>query len=211
MKRSHALLTFLLGTVLITSTGCIGSPTNEGWMEKAAAQTAFAPRGWKSQQVARLSLQTPTAFVQANQRLDVGLRELPEDIRAKIVSYESWDADADAGAWKVVVNRITYTKGLELNLDEATKGTVEDITSGLENACKPHYQITSQLVVGLPGRYLSLSCDLPNEGPVYVEAVIFSDNETLWQVQVAFADKAKLAEAKEVLQSVKLNQTSQNF
>jgi hypothetical protein len=203
MKRNPAVFSVLLGVVLFTSMGCFKQATAPGFVEKAEAQTTVTKVS-QTQTVAGLSLDSPFTFVRANERLDTGLRDLSEDIRSNIVSYESWDATAADGTQKIVVNRITYRKGRELNLDAATEGSVEDIMLGLENACKPQYKINSQMVANLPGRYLSLSCNLPQEGPVYVESITFADKETLWFVQVAFDSKAKLAAAKSILNSVRI-------
>jgi len=210
MKCRPVLFTVLLGTVLFTAAGCFKQASDSGLVARAEAQTPNTQKIGQTQTVAGLSLESPFSFVRANERLDNGLRELSEDIRSNIVSYESWDATAQDGTQKIVVNRITYAKGTELSLDAATEGSVEDIMTGLENACKPKYQINSQLVANLPGRYMSFSCNLPQEGPVYVESITFADNETLWYVQVAFQDKAKLAEAKDILNSVRMNTVSRN-
>ena len=225
MKSRATAFTVLLSTIVLTASGCFKqiSPMQDHklnqlnrevdeWIKQTEAQSSEVPPvvattgAQQGQTVAGLSIQSPLSFVRANQRFDVGLRELPAEIRSKILSYESWDAVNDEGTWKIVVNRITYHKGTELDLDAAAEGSVEDIAIGLENACKPQYVIHSRLVANLPGRYLSLSCNLPQEGPVYVEGMTFADRETLWQVQVAFEDKAKLAAAKNILASIKMAQ-----
>lgn len=209
MKRNPAVFTVLLGTVLVISTGCFKQASPPSLVEKAEAQTAIAPKVGQPQTVAGLTIASPFSFVRANERLDVGLRELSETVRSNIVSYESWDATAKDETQKIVVNRITYAKGMELNLDAAAEGSVEDIMTGLEHACKPQYVIKSQLVANLPGRHVSFRCNLPDDGPVYVESLTFADHETMWHVQVAFQDKAKLTEAKAILGSVQMNAVSQ--
>lgn len=208
MQRNSVVLPVLLGSVLLISTGCFKQTATPQWVEPAEAKTVVATTSGHQHTVAGLSLESPFPFVRANKRLDVGLRDLAADIRANIVSYESWDATAADGTQKIVVNRITYRKGTQLNLDAATEGSVEDIMTGLENACKPKYVIHSQLVANLPGRYMSFSCTLPQEGPVYVESLTFADKETLWQVQVAFDNPAKRSEVQDLLDSVRMHQVS---
>ncbi len=156
------------------------------------------------QAIAGLAITSPLPLKRANQRLDDGLGALEAEVRSQISSYESWEAERDNGAWILVVNRITFVPGAQLDLDEAVNGTVEDITDGLEQACQPQFSATPGMVAGLPGRRLSLRCDVPTGGPVYVEGVLFSQKTTLWQVQVAFQNPGQKAEAQKILQSVRV-------
>lgn len=211
LKQRAVLFSLVLGSVLVTATGCINQQAEAELVSETEIQTAPLTNGWTPQVAAGLSINSPVKLNRSNQRMDQSLGELTADIRSKIRSYESWDAERDEGTWMLVVNRISYDQETELDLDEALKGTVEDITEGLENACKPEYTSTSQMVAGQPGRRLSLSCNLPDEGPVYVEGVLFSQGTTFWQVQVAFQDRAKRAEAEQILQSVKLNGKNSTF
>ncbi|MDX2230481.1 MAG: hypothetical protein NW220_12645 [Leptolyngbyaceae cyanobacterium bins.349] len=208
MKRYSIALTVLLGAVLITSTGCFKQTTNHGLVERAEAKTASGEKAGKTQTVAGLSLATSLPF-RENERMDAEMGKVPDDARSKIVSYESWNAESENSDWTVIVHRITYSPDIELDLSGAAKGAVEDVAEGLENACKPEYTINSQMIANMPGRYLSLMCNLPQEGPLYMEAVTFAKDATLWQVRVLFQDKAKLTEAKAILNSVKTNQISQ--
>lgn len=199
------------GALVLVTMGCTARGVATGRADGPGASEAGVVLAGETtpQAIAGLSLSSPLPLKRANQRLDEGLGTLEADVRTRINSYESWEAERDNGAWMLVVNRITFAPDTPLDLDEAVKGTVEDITDGLEQACQPQYSTTSGMVAGLPGRRLSLRCDLPKEGPVYVEGIIFSQASTLWQVQVAFQNPVQKAEAQRILQSVKVAATSQ--
>lgn len=164
-------------------------------------ERSYAAGDWASRKFSDITLEAPFKFRQVP---DIAAT-LPPQIRDALRYFEVFDS-GEATHPRVSVSRMAYTIETSVSLDGAMNGAMNGAIKPIaENVgeAKPRFASTMTSIAGLPARRASYS-GRKGGTVVHVDAVFVQSGQQLWQVQVIHAGDALAADAKRMLDSIRI-------